>query len=393
MACTHFFEGTIKVGSHYFADQFLKNGWNVTYFSAPVTPLHLVRLRDKEVRNRMKAIFRGGPQPVNELVTHVPFSLIAPDGRPPLNSRLVTDNWHRTLIPHPARIAERLGVEDVDLLYVDNIFQSFWFDVISCKKSIFRVMDRHGSFPGWRNRAEEIAKSIAERADLTIYSARHLQPYVLSLSPKKSAFIPNGVDFEFFQKQGINLNKKTADTMSRTKPPRALYVGAIDHRLDLDLLRAAAMKLPHVTFVLAGPVHPPVDTNNLPDNILIVGPVPHHELSALMRRVSLGIIPFDTQRKYQRIEGIRPLKLFEYLAAGLPVVCARWPEVESIGSPAYLYSTLEEFIEHVQGALESPPPAEAAQVFAENHDWSRSFAKLMDVLDRTTSPLGEESHA
>ena len=387
MACTHSFEGTIRVGSHYFADQFLKNGWEVTYLSAPVTPFHLVRIRDKDVRKRVSTVLHGGYERRKNLVSYVPFSLIAPDGRPLLNSRLVTRNWHRTLFPKPSRIMKRLGMEAVELLYLDNIFQSYWLEVLPHKKSVFRVMDNHGLFPGWKGRAEEIAASVAKRADLTIYSALHLETYVRSLSPRKSIFIPNGVDFELFQEQSTPLNKKLLDAIRQTKPPRVLYVGAIDHRLDMELIRVASSKLPHVTVILAGPIYAPVDTNNLPDNVLLVGPVPHQELSALMKEVSLGIIPFDTHKQYERIEGIRPLKLFEYLAGGLPVVCTRWPEVEHMGSPASFYSTQEEFIETVQSVLGNPPPAETAKAFAKDHDWSKSFAKLIDSLDKTAIPL------
>lgn len=267
-----------------------------------------------------------------------------------------------------------------NLFYVDNIFQDFWRDILPHTHAVFRVMDEHETFPGWKGKAEHIAASIAQRVDITIYSASSLDRYVRSLSPRKSCFVPNGVDYELFQTNGDNVNNELHSALSTIHTPIALYVGAIDHRLDIRLLQSAAEILSEVTFVMAGPKHTMMSRKKFPKNIKFVGPVPHEQTPALMQRADVGLVPFDVHNYHERIAGIRPLKLLEYCAAALPVVCARWPEVEEMKSPAFLYDTQKGFIEAMHHALENPPSAETAKAFAKKHDWSYSFAMFMEGL-------------
>jgi len=380
MACTHPYSAPVKVGSHYFAEYFLKSGWRVVYVSAPVTPLHLILVHDENIRKRLRTALRGGCENYGPLLSCIPFSFIAPAGRPFLNGNFVTQNWHRTIFPSTDQLIKRAGIDSFDLLYIDNIFQRFWLDSIPHKQAVFRVMDEHETFPGWKGKAKHIAASIAQRVDVTIYSAKSLEPYARSLDPKRSYFVPNGVDYELFQTSGGDIRNELQRTLSTIRTPIALYIGAIDHRLDICLLQYAAEVLPGVTFCLAGPIHTTVSRKKLPKNIKFVGPVHHEQTPVLMQRADVGLIPFDVLNCHDRITGIRPLKLLEYCAAGLPVVCARWPEVQEMESPAFLYDTLEGFIEALKAALENPPPPEVAKAFAKKHDWSQSLAEFMKAL-------------
>jgi len=93
------------------------------------------------------------------------------------------------------------------------------------------------------------------------------------------------------------------------------------------------------------------------------------------------LIPFDVNRRMNAIRGIRPLKLFEYLAAGIPVISARWPEIEALKSPAWFYDNPEQFAELAARALNNRDfdPA-AARGFARQFDWKHAFRQMMDAL-------------
>ena len=81
------------------------------------------------------------------------------------------------------------------------------------------------------------------------------------------------------------------------------------------------------------------------------------------------------------IRGIRPLKLFEYLAAGIPVISARWPEVEALQSPAWFYDNTDQFTHLAAWALNKRDfdPA-AARGFAARFDWKHAFKQMMETL-------------
>ncbi len=380
MACTQPYWSVLQVGSQHLARQFARHGWQVHYISAPITPVHLARPFQPEVMDRFKSARRNPSIHENgRIYAYVPFSLIAPDGRMLLRSRPVARHWHKTMFPSFKRLLSRSGLDKPRLLYLDNLSYHFLLDAFPCSQSVFRVMDMHERFSGWKGQAQAMAQKIACRADLTIYSALHLKPYVENLGAGRSVFVSNGVDVESFGASSRSLERPAC--LRHIPDPVLLYTGMIDSRIDFDLIRAAASRLPQASFVFAGPLDFSRSLSKLPANVYFIGPVPHRELPALMHAAVAGLIPFDVKSRPNAVTGIRPLKFFEYMAAGIPVICARWPEIEELHSPAWFYERAEGFIDLVTKALNQEFDPEAARVFARQFDWKRSFEKLMSSLE------------
>ena len=80
------------------------------------------------------------------------------------------------------------------------------------------------------------------------------------------------------------------------------------------------------------------------------------------------------------IQSIRPLKLLEYIAAELPVVCARWAEVERMDSPAWLYESREEFVELVDRTVHAEHDPQSCIAFARANDWGRTYTLFMQAM-------------
>ncbi len=381
MACTQPYWSTLQVGSQHIARQFADHGWCVHYFSAPITFFHLFKFRMHEVQKRFQYCLKGPVAYNNRIYSHIPFSLFAPFGLPLFRSRQVIHRWHKTLIPSIKSQILKFAIDNVQLLYIDNIFFHFLINIVQCEKSIFRVMDEHHSFQGWNKNTKIFSKRIAKKCDILIYSAKALEPYVSELKPKKSFLIPNGVDLSLFKKSIESINVDRHNLLKKISDPIILYSGMIDFRLDFRLLREAASRCPNISFVFVGPFGDGVQPKNLPKNFHFIGPVSHNELPTLMQSAKAGIIPFDTINQMKRIKGIRPLKLFEYMAAGIPVITSRWVEIETLQSPAWIYDSEEEFIKLVHKAIKFPHDSRTFTQFAENHDWKNSFHKLMNHVD------------
>lgn len=375
MACIQPYWWCNQCGSQHLARQFARNGYDVHYFSAPITPLHLLKIQTPLVWQRFKnTIHNPVSNEKDGLLSYIPFSLIAPDGVPGLNAHLITDHWHKTMLPPVKRYLKRHTINHVNILYIDNLSYHFLPEFVTFDKCIFRVMDMHDHFPGWYGKTSRMARRLAARADITVYSANSLKKYVENLAPRKSAVAPNGVDYDLFA---------TCQTGSRhhllnaIPDPLVLFVGIIDIRFDFKLIRYAARMLPHVSFVIAGPRASGIKPTGLPDNVFFIGPVPHSDLPLLMRSARAGLIPFDVKNQMGLIQGIRPLKLLEYMAAGLPVISARWPEVENMQSPAWFYNDLETFVALVQRAVAQKHGSTPFQEYARQHDWSNAW-KLIE---------------
>jgi glycosyltransferase involved in cell wall biosynthesis len=295
MACTHPYWSALQVGSQQLARQFARHGWNVHYFSAPISLMHLPKLFSTEVITRLKCAIQCQTIHADGMIrSYVPFSLIAPAGNCLLRHKVVTCNWFRTMVPSLKSMQHKSGFERISLLYIDNLSYHFLLDQLSYQKSIFRVMDMHERFPGWTGVARHLAQKIARQADVTVYSAHGLKKYVDTLGSSKSVLVPNGVDFDFFHTQS---HTQRHPLFQNIPDPVLLYTGMIDARLDFGLIRSSAHSLPHVSFVFAGPVGIAHQLSDLPANVYLTGPVSHAQMPELIRSAAAGLIPFDVDNQ------------------------------------------------------------------------------------------------
>ena len=377
MGCTHPYWSVLQVGSQHFARQFARNGWEVHYFSAPVSLIHLPKFFTAEVKTRFKrSFYRHTIHENGRIHSYVPFSFIAPDGRFLLRSPIVTHNWHKLMIPALKSRLEKFQNKKFSLIYIDNLSYHFLLDELKYQKSVFRVMDMHERFLGWKGEAFKLARKIARQADVTVYSAFGLEDYVGRLNAKETVLVPNGVDFDFFQHQ-TDFDQKHS-ILYNIPHPFILYTGMIDSRLDFGLIRSVAEALPDVSFVFLGPVDIPEVLKTMPSNVYFPGSVSHNQIASIIRSASAGMIPFDAGQM-EVLQGIRPLKLFEYMACGIPVISARWSEVEKLVSPAWLYENKNEFVALVQRAINKQFNPAAGLNFARQNSWDRSYQVLMNA--------------
>lgn len=372
MAATHHFSSELQVGSQAIARELVKRGWEVIYLSAPITPLHLLSLGNPGVRARISlALQRGKTFFDGQLHSYIPASLVAPDGRFLLREKFVIDTWYRTRLRRTCPDLEQLQ-DRVSLLYIDNLAYLDLCRKIPAKTKIFRVMDNHDRFRGWNGRGRKIAARIAKACDITIYSSDGLKNYVASLNPMHAKCVPNAVDAERLR----NYPSHQLPASLSYKDPYVLYLGAIDDRLDLNLLARVASRLPECRFVIAGPVMTGLPRRP-PDNLEFIGPVGRSLACALMRNAKAGLVPFKAPSGRRQLTGIRPIKMLEYMAMGLPVISASWPDVESDDLPIYRYKSEETLLSLTRQAVGAGLEGKAGETYAQRHSWKNAVDDML----------------
>jgi len=153
------------------------------------------------------------------------------------------------------------------------------------------------------------------------------------LREKKKAIRPdikvirNGVVYEDFC-QVPELARDPQDELYSLKPPIVGYTGAVSKWFDFELIGRVADSLPQVNFVFIGRIAPDQQISvqklsNRP-NIHFLGERPYEQLPQYMKFFDLAQIPFKIN---ELILSVNPIKLYEYLAAGLRVVSTPLPEV------------------------------------------------------------------
>ena len=196
------------------------------------------------------------------------------------------------------------------------------------------------------------------------------------MHPQRMVFLPNGVNFEHFLKGSRELPPEYASIPG----PIAVYVGALDFWFDYELINYAAAKLPHISFVLIGPKELAQEKVPARANIFLLGRRDYSELTKYLYNAAIGLIPFDVQGYPELINSVHPLKLYEYMACGLPVVSMAWKELASLKSPAILGNNREEFVQGIENALTSLIRKEVLINFASQADWSIRVKHLLECL-------------
>ncbi len=174
----------------------------------------------------------------------------------------------------------------------------------------------------------------AKRADLVLASAPTLAERLRRISDHV-LYAPNVADTELF---ATALNDGPLDAgMAELPTPRIVFTGAIvTTKLDIGLLVELARARPRWSFALVGPVgpgDPRADVSALAaePNIHLLGRRPYEQLPSVLRAADAGIIPYA---RNELTNGIFPMKVYEYLAAGLPVVATALPSLANIDEVA-----------------------------------------------------------
>jgi glycosyltransferase involved in cell wall biosynthesis len=161
--------------------------------------------------------------------------------------------------------------------------------------------------------------------------------------------IANGVDIDQF------VGPRPSPPPGLPDAPFALYVGVVQERVDVDLMRAAAGVMP---VVVAGPVHAAMQAAMAQSPLTLLGAVESSALPALLRAAAVGLIP---HRVNALTASMDPMKLREYLAAGLPVVTTVEPPA-SLRSTRVVVARGDQFADAVAQAsampvLDGPDPS------------------------------------
>lgn len=186
-------------------------------------------------------------------------------------------------------------------------------------------------------------KDLSRMSDLVFTSSKQNHAYFSSLNPECYLF-ENALDEMF-----IATPEKLPHRINKTRP-RLGYVGWITHRTDLELISFIAKSRPGYDLIIAGPKHANLSLNVLKDqpNVTIKGAIPYKEVPQFLKTVDVCMIPHkDTL--YSR--SMSPLKLFQYLGSGRPIVSTSVAGVERWNDLISIANDYQEFIECIDMAL------------------------------------------
>jgi glycosyltransferase involved in cell wall biosynthesis len=248
--------------------------------------------------------------------------------------------------------------------------------------SVYFCMDDYGELPGVdRDIVGPLEKILLERVDATVATAKALVDLKRPASGLAYA-LPQGVNYDHFARP-----QPEPEDMANLPHPRIGFAGGISSACDFDLIRALAEAHPTGSVVLVGPVQADVQPPRLP-NVHLLGHRPYEILPAYVQAFDVGLIPYVLNDWTRSVD---PLKLLEYLAAGIPVVSTAIPEVEKYADAICTGADTNSFLACVDASLRKSRAdmAERGRAVAREHTWAHRSEQLMrilnDVVDRRSA--------
>jgi GT2 family glycosyltransferase len=242
---------------------------------------------------------------------------------------------------------------------------------------LYDCMDYFSGFSTVRPVEIEEEQTLLKHSDLVLATSHFLFEHV-GAENENAILVPNATDFELFHqaKQPIQIKE-----MKGFSSPIIGYYGAISDWFDTYLVGELASEHPEWTFVLIGHTHM-ADLRPLLNlsNVHLIGEKPHKELIGYLSHFDVCMIPF---KQIPLTNATNPVKMYEYLSAGKPIVATRLEELSHYQEFVRLATTKQEWEQAIGACLsehKTPALLEERFNFAEQNTWAVRGKKIESEL-------------
>jgi GT2 family glycosyltransferase/glycosyltransferase involved in cell wall biosynthesis len=247
---------------------------------------------------------------------------------------------------------------------------------------LYDCMDEWNNFPGMAQAVVKVEERLVKQSDLVVVTGRRLFDKWLEFQ-RPMVLAQNAVDYDFYA-----AHCRPNPLLPDVQHPVVGYYGAIADWFDLELMIHVARARSNYTFVLLGGIFD-VDVSELErlPNVRVLGQQPYATMPQYLYHFDACLIPF---RVNEITHATDPVKMYEYLSAGKPVVAAFLEELQPLQEYLYLARDKEEFLLQLDRALaESDPDLVARRrAFTAENTWKKRYdtitAGLRDATPRAS---------
>lgn len=366
--------------------RFARRGYRVLFIERPAGLEHLSRYPD--LRKRKARRWREGLRQVEEGLWIASLPPLLP-GRyySPIVNRVnqwLTIHFVHLLIRSFAHSPIR-PFADSPILWLYNPEQGPLIGQFNECLSVYHCIDEFAAGTAGRKRRTITAleADLLHRVNLVFANSPPTYEKKRRLNPNTYR-IPSGADVAHFA-QAQNPTAPVHPAIAELVRPCIGYIGHVNERLDYAVLEHLARRRPDCSLVFVGDTYPwtatapPLERLRALPNVHFLGKHPFSEMPALVKGMDVCLLPYvNDERGHYR----SPLKLYEYLAAGKPVVSIDHPEARELEDVVYLASTPQTFAECVTQALteDDQERRQRRQAAAQQHSWDHRVDEMERIM-------------
>lgn len=258
---------------------------------------------------------------------------------------------------------------------------------------LYYCVDEYTQFEGFDpEHITNAENELLDRADIVVATS---QPLLSTKRARRAdaVLVRHGVDYEHFADAWRSPPPCPAD-LAGISPPIFGFFGVVHHWIDRALLAEVARLRPNYAFVLIGECKVDVTELERRDNVHLLGRRPYDCLPAYCAAFDAAMLPFKNS---DMTRNVNPVKMYEYLAAGLPVASTPLPEAERFDDAIIIADTAERFAKACDDMLASARPGRRAQIssLVKHESWESKVDYLStlvpngDVWSGSSSPAGQ----
>ncbi len=365
-------DGPTRFSKHHLAQHLAASGNRVLYVEAPLGPLTL--LRNPTGATRDLAVAWRPPRPVadNMWVTRhfnpVPYHAVSPLTA----SRLANRLGQRLMAPALRGDMARLGFRDPVLVAgLPHVADAL--PLVPHRLTVYHCADDYAHVRGFPASLPALEEDLCRAADLVIATAETLCRDRRRFNAN-THWVPNGVDVAHFGQSA-----RPAEPLRGLPHPVLGFVGGLSEWVDVPLLAFLAGSRPSWTLALVGPASADVSALRALPNVRLLGPRAYAEVPSFLAGMDVTLIPFLQNQVTWNAD---PIKAYEYLAAGVPVVATDLPALRRLAHVVRLAGTREDFLKQVDAAVEEGRETRVAdrKQEAARHSWTSRFETIETLI-------------
>ena len=243
---------------------------------------------------------------------------------------------------------------------------------------VYHCVDEYSEFTGTdKDAILDLERALMAKSDYVIVSSDRLyqtkEPY-----NKNTFLVTHGVDVAHFR-AACDTETSIPEEMKRLPGPVIGFFGLIADWVDLELIRFLAVSRPDCSFALIGKITTDVKLFNGLPNVHLLGQKSYEELPCYVKAFDVAILPFVVN---ELTIAANPLKLREYLAAGLPVISTAIPEASRLKHLIRIGRDQADFLNHLNAVLESgcTGPQMRISCQMDSESWDRKVEELSRIV-------------
>ena len=371
----------LRTSKHHYIERLAADGHRILYVEVPANPLSALR-RFGEFKRQVFPRIRAGVEEVAHniwaMTGVVPFPY-----HPALWGILDRPFVNRL---NQLALLPRINAAQVKLGFKQPVLLSYYplalpiIKELGASRTVFHIVDEWQGMAGIPRSMAVLTQEMLKRADVTIVTSGRLYERY-RFSAKRIELIRHGTDLALFGP--VAKGDVMPDARALALPGRKIgYYGAL-HKLDVELIIRVARARPRWSFVFVGPLSGGQGVGKLdvfPPNVHFFGELPRRDLPKFLAALDAFWMPFAVN---ELTHSMCPIKIFEVMSAGLPLVSSDLDECRAVAGEIALFAgKTEEHVTQLERAvgMHSPEEVNLRMAAMSDYDWNNRYQEFSKLL-------------